>query len=445
MRALLCIALLIAAPATARDIFVNNLEGYTVEADILAPGTCEGPAFDNPLIEEFEKGICEFHQPARSPETTARALNLLERGQTRGLPPVHQQLASLLGGLAHCAEADRHLQTYRASQNQDLLSRALMCRDRRRAQAELNAIRWNHALFEYAEGLPPEQSLNARLTEMSSCQAGVLNADFDAECGLLSALSDTEIDAFIADAVGEVVTTYFTGVESPVTAMFARKLGRAEGVLESAGAGIADIRAKAGDVNQEFEALNTAYEAARDDKMAPIYDAYREAILRATSILDEFQRWSGGLFIKQEGTNSVNLLPKIAERGVEIDEELTRVQELDFAATATALRDDIARLVDSAEGNRQTVGALCRIYFCELTAQRAMPALIRACRRPALADNPLCVGTDGAALSGVIEVDFGGQQSTGVAALCQAAGLDPAFTVLNMPPQTAATCLSQMP
>ena len=162
---------LAAVPVAARDLFVNNLSGYTVEAEILDAPNCEGPVFDDVTLEAFEKGLCVFHHPARSPEDTARAVSLFDQAQIRGLPPVHQQFAALLTGLAQCSEAERHLNTYRVSDNQDLLSRTFFCRDRRLAQAELNSIRWNHALFDYAESLPPQMSIDARLTEMSACQS----------------------------------------------------------------------------------------------------------------------------------------------------------------------------------------------------------------------------------------------------------------------------------
>ena len=439
--ALLGIALT-AVPVEARDLFVNNLSGYTVEAEILDAPNCEGPVFDDVTLQAFEKGLCVFHRPARSPEDTARAISLFDQAQIRGLPPVHQQFAALLTGLAQSSEAERHLNAYRASDNQDLLSRTFFCRDRRLAQAELNSIRWNHALFDYAEGLPSQRSLEARLTEMSAFYAGVLNAEFDAECGLITNLTETEINTFVDEAVAEVIETYFTGVESPITAMFARKLGRAEGLLETAEVSIAGLEKSAGVVNSEYEAFNKVYVEARDQKMGPIYDAYREAILRATSILDEFNRWKGGLFINSE---NVNLLPKISERTIEIQEELVRTQELAFRDKAKALTTDVRRIVNSEVENQATVGMICRIYFCELTARRSMPDVIRACRRPALVDNPLCVNQDGQMASGVLSVDFEGAQSISVEDLCRGAGVDPVFTTLNMGPTSAGTCLSVMP
>ena len=435
-------SMFVAVSAEARDLFVDNLSGYTVEARILNAPSCEGPVFDKITLEVFEKGLCIFHRPSRTPEDTARAVSLFNQAQVRGLPPVHQQLAALLTGLAQASEAERHLNAYRSSNNKDLLSRTLFCRDRRLAQAELNSIRWNHALFDYADALPPQHTLDARLTEMSSHYAGVLNADFDAECGLITTLTETEIKAFVDDAVSEVIKTYFAGVESPITAMFSRKLGRAEGLLKTAKTSIAELESSASIVNSEYDAFNGVYVKARDEKMGLIYDAYREAILSATAILDEFDRWKGGLFITSE---NVNLLPKISERTGEVDEELSRVQELAFKDKAHGLIADVRRIVNSEAENRNAVGMLCRVYFCELTARRAMPDLIRACRRPALADNPLCVNQDGHMTSGEISVQFEGTHATSIENLCRGAGVDPAFTALNMSPGTASTCLSVMP
>ena len=103
--------------------FVNNLSGYIVEAEILDAPNCEGPVFDDVTLEAFEKGLCIFHRPARSSDDTARAVSLFDQAQVRGLPPVHQQFAALLTGLAHGSEAERHFNVYRDSDNQDLLSR----------------------------------------------------------------------------------------------------------------------------------------------------------------------------------------------------------------------------------------------------------------------------------------------------------------------------------
>lgn len=444
MRRFLPLALLVlaVAPAAARDLFFDNLAGYTVESRILDAPNCTGPAFSDVRLETFERALCIYHRPARSPADTEQAIDLMVQAQTRGLPPVHQQLATLITGLAYCEGAQRHLDAFRASGNSNELERTYFCRDRRAAQAELNAIRWNHALFDFADGLPPERSLDARLTEMSACHAGVLDTSFDAECGLLSNLSETEINAFVDEAVSETITRYFSGVESPITAMFSRKLERAEGLLQSAEGGIGGLEKEAAEVNGEYDVLESAYEAARDTKMGPIYDSYRSSILRATSILDEFDRWKGGLFITSE---NVNLLPKIAERSVELQEELTRTEELAFREKAQALADDIRRIVSSEAENRNTVAALCRIYFCELTNRRAMPGVIRACRRPALAQNPLCIGSDSRIVDGTLTVEFGGPHSIDVVDLCRGAGIDAAFTVVDLAPSTAATCLSGLP
>lgn len=433
---------LLTLPALARDLFVNSTSGYTVAAAILQAAGCEGPAFADVTLEAFEQGLCVFHRAGRSPQDTARAISLLDQAQVRGLPPTHQQLAALVTGLAHCAEAERHIAAYRASNNQDLLSRTMFCRHRRLSQAELDSIRWNHALFDYAEGLPPQLSLDARFNEMGACHAGVLNADLDAECGLLSNLTETEINAFVDEAVEQVIATYFTSVESPITAMFARKHGRAQGLLQTAATSIASLKSSAAVVNSEYEALDEVYVEARDHKMGPIYDAYRESILRATSILDEFDRWKGGLFITAE---NVNLLPTITERSVEIAEELTRTQELAFRDKATALTADVRRIINGEAENRAAVAALCRIYFCELTARRAMPGVIRACRQPALGDNPLCIGQDGQTVNGVLSVEFAGPQAVPVGDLCRGAGVETAFTTLNLEPAAAASCLGVMP
>jgi len=73
-----------------------------------------------------------------------------------------------------------------------------------------------------------------------------------------------------------------------------------------------------------------------------------------------------------------------------------------------------------------------------------MADVIRTCRRPALANNPLCVGQNGQITNGTLTVDFQGPHSITVKALCQSAGLDPLMTEVNMDPARAASCLSEL-
>lgn len=433
---------LLAVPAAARDVFVDVLEPYTVTAENLAVPACRADAFDDPRLAELERAVCLFHLDVRSEEQEAEAVDLLQQAQVKGLPPVHQNFATLLSGLLSCSSADRHLERYRASGQQSLLERAMLCRARRMSAAELGSIRWDHAFFEYAPELGADDTLERRLEEMAACHAGSLDPAFDAECGLISNISETEIRLFVDEAVEPVIVKYFTGVESPVTAMFARKHQRAQGLRDSAAASIDELAAGAGKVNAAYGALNTVYEEARDEKIARIYDSYREAILKATSILDEFERWKGGLFITSE---NVNLMPKIEERVVEVDEELARVEGLAFVDKAERLTADVRRIVDSEVEDARTVLELCRIYFCELTNRRALARAIRACRRPSLAGNPLCIDQDETLRSGVLEVDFGGTQQIEVGDLCRSAGLEAGFAVTGMGPATAASCLAGMP
>ena len=116
-----------------------------------------------------------------------------------------------------------------------------------------------------------------------------------------------------------------------------------------------------------------------------------------------------------------------------------------FAHNPEPLPHHLKDLSRAVVENQATVSMICRIYFCELTARRSMPDVIRACRRPALVDNPLCVNQDGQMASGVLSVDFEGAQSISVEDLCRGAGVDPVFTTLNMGPTSAGTCLSVMP
>ena len=440
---LTALAVLIAAPgAEARDTARNSIEGYVIERAVIRAPNCEGSAFDDVRIEAFEKGVCQFHQPARSAEQLDRVLKLLNRAQVQGLPVVHQQLAGFLTGLGHCATAERHLDTFRGSGNADLTARDNFCAARMQSQAELNAIRWDFALFDYAEDLGVPNTLDTRLGEMASCYSGVLAPGFDAECGLITNITETELNVFVDEATDAVVQTYFTGVESPITAMFQRKRERAEGVLAMAGASIQGLKDGAAAVNAEYIAYHSAYETERDAKMTPIYENYRESILRATAILDEFNRWKEGLFMTSD---NVNLLPKIVERGVELTEELARVETDDYAARAGKLVDDVRAVVQSEAEHRALIGQLCRVYFCELASRRRMIATQHVCRQPALTNNPICLNAQGQMKGGDLQVNFDGEQRIGVADFCRAAGIDDVFLTVGLSPATALTCMGQMP
>lgn len=436
------LALLALGAVSARADVVNKLDGYTVTAARALKPDCAAAGFSDIRIAEFEQGVCLFHKASRSAAQTQAAFDAFRQAQVKGLPPAQQNFASLLTGIMNCQQAQADLSRFKASNNNDLMERTRFCRDRRVSAADFGDIRWDQAFFEYETSPQPNFNLDARLTEMATCHATVLDPAFDAECGLISNVSENEINTFVDEAAGEVIEKYFAGVESPITAMFARKVARAEGLKDSATASIAGLKASAGEVNAAHDALNAAYLAARDDKIARTYDNYRDAILRANTILDEFNRWKGGLFITSEG---VNLLPKIAERVVEVNEELTRVQQLGFRARSETLVDGVRKTIDARAETAKITAQLCRVYFCELANRRSMEQTIRACRRPALAGNPLCITQAETLRSGVLTVQFEGQKTSDVKALCAAAGVDAGLTEIGLGPQQSASCLAAMP
>lgn len=433
--------ILIATVAADADV-ANKLEAYTVDPTRALRPDRKAGGFSDQRIAEFEEGVCLFHKAGRSRDETQRSLDAFRQAQTKGLPPAHQNFASLLTGILNCQGAKEQLATFRASGNNDKLARTRFCRDRRISAADLGAVRWDQAYFEYAPASQANFTLDARLTEMAACHASVLATSFDAECGLISNISENEINSFVDQGAGEVIETYFSGVESPITAMFARKIDRARGLKESAAAGIESLKKDAGEVNAQHDALHAAYVAERDGKIAKAYADYRDAVLRANTILDEFNRWKGGLFITAEGDN---LLPKLRERVGEIGEELARVQQLGFREKSEDLVDQVRKTIDARAETAKLTAQLCRIYFCELANRRSMEQTIRSCRRPALANNPLCITQAETMRSGTLTVDFDGEKSTDVTAFCAAAGVEPQSLALGIGPQQSATCLAAMP
>lgn len=425
-----------AANAQTPDTFAGRLDGFTLSSEMLNTPSC---AFDEDArLANLQEGLCLYHRGARSAEDTERLLAKLNTAQIKGLSPAQQQLASLVSGLARCSRADRHLEVFRSSGQQDLLARMNFCRDRRFALAELNGIRWDHAMFEYAEDLPPHQQLDARLGEMSSCYAGVLDPAFDAECGLITAVTDSELNALVDEAVDDVLAKYFTGVEGPITAMFARKQKRAEGITQTAETQIETLAEDAASVNGEFSAFEAAYLAAKEEKMDPIFGDYRDAILRATAILDEFERWQKGLFFTPEGEN---LLPKLQERTVEVEEERARTQNDGFEARAASLVDDLRNVLDADRVRRDQTAELCRVYFCELTSARRQLQVAQVCRQPTLGGNPLCLELDLSPRAQSITASFDGTtHEREIVEMCRASGLDPVFLSTGLAPGTAALC-----
>jgi len=433
--------ILLGAAAAQADV-ANKLEAYTVDPARALRADCKASGFSDQRIAEFEEGVCLFHKASRSPDETQRALDAFRQAQTKGLPPAHQNFASLLTGIMNCQGAQAQLAAFKASDNKDGLAQTRFCRDRRISAADLGSVRWDQAYFEYAAAPQPNFNLDARLTEMAACHASVLAASYDAECGLISNISENEINGFVDEAAGQVIETYFSGVESPITAMFARKIERAKGLKESAAASIDSLKTNAGEVNAQHDALQAAYVAERDGKISKAYSDYRDAVLRANTILDEFNRWKGGLFITVEG---VNLLPKLTERVVEITEELTRVQQLGFRDKSEDLVADVRKTIDAKAETAKLTAQLCRVYFCELANRRSMEQTIRSCRRPALANNPLCITQAETMRSGTLTVDFEGQKTTDVTEFCTAAGVEAPSLAIGIGPQQSATCLAAMP
>lgn len=439
---MLAAACVILGAATAQAGVANKLEAYTLDPARALRADCKASGFSDQRIAEFEEGVCLFHKASRSPDETQRAIDSFRQAQTKGLPPAHQNFAALLTGIMNCQGAQSQLATFKASGNKDRLAQTRFCRDRRVSAADLGSMRWDQAYFEYAPASQPNFSLDARLIEMSACHASVLAASYDAECGLISNITENEINSFVDEAAGQVIETYFSGVESPITAMFARKIERAKGLKESAAASIGALKANADEVNAQHDALQAAYVAERDGKISRAYANYRDAVLGANTILDEFNRWKGGLFITVEG---VNLLPKLKERVVEINEELARVQRLGFHAKSGALVTDVRKTIDAKAETVKLTAQLCRVYFCELANRRSMDQTIRSCRRPALANNPLCITQAQTMRSGALTVDFEGQKSTDVTALCAAAGVETPSLAIGIGPQQSAACLAAMP
>lgn len=427
--------------SVAADLIHNKLEAYTVELASVTPAQCVAEQFDPGMQNEFDRGVCLFHNPLDHSRDEL-AIDNLQQAQLKGLPPVLQNFASLTTGLLHCRQAGRHLETFTASGNQSLLARDQFCRSRRQASASLGDVNWQYAYFDYEPASREGFSLDDRLDEMASCYAGVLDASFDAQCGLISTISDQEIDTFVAEATATVMSRYFEGVESPVSAMFARKVARAEGLTQSAQQGIAELKRQAEAVNNRHEAFDSVYQAAREEKLETIHSSYRTAVLKANSILDEFNRWKGGLFITAQ---NVNLLPKIQERKSEIDQELARVEGEQFVNKATELLSDIELLLQGDEANQRAVVQLCRIYYCEFANRRAMGELIQVCRRPSMQGNPLCVNADQSPRDGILQGHFSGPVEVPLQQFCQDSGMEPEFTATGLGPQASHACLALLP
>ncbi len=443
VNAVVTVGQIAAFPAVAQgaDLIHNKLEPYTVTESLVSPDACADDQFDSVTRKEFDKAVCLFHN-RETAERNLGAIDLMQQAQRKGLPPVHQNFSALLSGLLHCRQANRHLEEYRQSENQSLLARAQFCRERRMSMSSFSDVDWEYAYFDYEPSARAGFSLDARLDEMSACYGGALDPAFNAECGLIANISNREIEAFVDEATEAVIEKFFTGAESPITAMFVRKVNRAEGLKTSAATGIENLEQQAGPVNAKYDKFQSVYTEAKEGKIEPIYASYRTAVLKANSIMDEFNRWKDGLFITSE---NVNLLPKIRERKVEIDEELERIQADQFQPRAEALTTDISRLFDADNANRDAVVQLCRIYYCEMANRRALGGLIQVCRRPGMQGNPLCIEPDQSLRRGTLEVDFNGPLTVDVAQFCADSGLETEHAAVGLGPQASNACLQSMP
>ena len=427
--------------ASSKDRVANKLEPYTVLLKNITPSECQENQFKDLTIQKFEQSVCIFHN-SEEEQRNEPAIDLLQQAQLKGLPPVHQNFAALMGGLLHCRQANIYLQRYKESENKSHLPHDRFCRARSMSLASFSDVDWQYSYFDYEQTSRAGFNLNARLEEMSSCYGGVLDPAYNAECGLISNISEQEVETLVEKAVAEVIEKYFEGAESPITAMFVRKSSRAEGLLKSAEDSIEDLENKATLVNKKYQAFQRVYDEAKEEKIERIYADYRTSVLKANSIMDEFDRWKGGLFITSE---HVNLLPKISERKTQIQEELERITKDQFQFKAESLASDIENIIDGERRNKEVVDQLCRIYFCEFLNKRVLEKTMRICRQPRMQNNPLCVGPDENLRPGILKIDFNGTHEMKIAQMCTEAGLEPQYAKVGLGRKDSNLCLQSLP
>ncbi|MBF0365445.1 MAG: hypothetical protein HQK50_07725 [Oligoflexia bacterium] len=437
--------------AKATDFTYGGLETYTVMLEKVRPSVCALEQFPKGREQKFHRAVCIFHNnyQGRDERINEAAINLLQENQKAGLPPVKQNFAALLEGLLHCRQAGLFFQKYKTSGLKSLIDKARFCRERRMAIASFSDVNWEHAYFDY-EALTSEHipafTLKDRINEMSSCYAtkGVLDPSLNSECGIITNMSDTEIENVVKKATDEVIKKYFIGAESPVSAMFARKVDRAKGLISSANKRITEIASKAAPLNEQYKALYKTYVTARDSRLDKIVADYKMSVLLSQSILDEYDRWKGGLFIMSDGVNNVDLFPKIKERSnIELFGELNRITTGSIIPKMQQLLSDIKIVANSDSAYKKQVNTICKIYFCELLNKKNLPQIVRLCRKPSMNNNPLCIAMDGNSWrSGVVVANFNGstQQKT-VLEICQSAGLPAAYAKIGISKEESTVCL----
>ncbi|MBF0315372.1 MAG: hypothetical protein HQK50_08700 [Oligoflexia bacterium] len=450
--------------SAAPQFTYNGLETYTVTVEKVQPAHCAPEHFNRDNSEggkresKFHRAVCIFHNSAR-PEDNDIALSLFQENQRQGLPPVKQNFSALLEGLLHCRQADFYFKRYRASAarsatsplaaKKNLLEKTRFCRERRLAMASFSDVNWEHAYFDYeavaaANFSLPFFTLKDRIKEMGACYGGVLSTDLNPECGLISNMTETEIENTSSSAVASVLKNYFEGAESPITAMFSRKVERAQGLLSSANARITKISNKAAPLNNQYSALYNVYSTIRDKKLDKITGDYRNSVLLSNTILDEFERWKGGLFITSEGTN---LLRKIIERdNPELEGELKRITGKSILPKLQQLLSEIKVLSNQEEAYGKQVKQLCQIYFCELLKKKNLPTIINFCRKTSMKKNPLCIGLEGDSFrDGIITINFNGSDhKSSVLELCSRAGLTAAYAKIGLDREESTKCLKQL-
>ena len=373
------------------------------------------------------------------------AAEQLSISQKLGLPPIHQNYASLLQGLFHCRQARLNLDQYLQDKTKVTWNRRF-CASRRRAVGSFGDVNWALAHFDISptwhdknvqngdtvgtpHANPKNFSMAAVLNEYAACynETGPLSQDYNSDCSVINSLTDTQINTLARDTVAKIEDEYLGNhSRNRVTTMMSNKKKRVKKVETTSASKIKDLETDAGNLQKSYQDYQTAYNThvVEADR---IVGEYRQASSKVLAIKEALDMWIDGLLDDE----SKGLLTQSQQTEEGIDTQ--RILE----ALAKAKRD-LKSLKTVSKDNKEYAKKLCSIYYCQVKSKMqpfySMTNIL--CNQSSFSLNPLCKANPDL-------VDDDGKVDS-LKNICMRTGLSEQYAVTNLAASRAQDCAEDL-
>jgi hypothetical protein len=339
----------------------------------------------------FLVGTCLFYQVYRTADEAAAdeaaadeaaaqsALAALQKAQLGGLHAPQQNLAVLYEGLLHVLLARRAMPSD-SGEAQSLDKRSRFCAHRAMASAAFADANWAAVSlgYETPQDKPTLESLvsdMARAYESSNTTGGVLSSARDSVCAINTPSEGEDFTKSIRDALKPIQKEYL-GPTGPIGGMFARKIEKTQGAFDSAKTQIDTLETASKNVSDTFRTYHDNFSPVREE-IAQVVARYKDAIILANRIIDEHKKWQDGLWWEERKTNGQPVKTDVkALFNKAVDTFNTSVAPLGFSGSPPADDSVLAKTKASVqtmlsafqdpEQDKQTVRAICSVYFCHI-------------------------------------------------------------------------------